>query len=524
MVQISVGWAYPSDELLLNVHITYDLLDWTDIVDYKMLADLKKSVNNYSEEFRYISFPVLGPEEIEDTLQLLSESQYDHDNVKQLEKMAKTIALWIEKLLTSIGKLDEESRRICKQLFFRSLEKLEKYEMLVSKSAVPDSGTVTSKDSIEPSGSSGSKRRGSVMDAMGRMFKGNRTMKLNEDNLERYNRNSGDTDYEPSDAGTIRNSNQPSPSPKESRMGMAKRATIKLFSSRASDNGMSDNKRRQSFFGGTTVHSALEIAEKSNLLRIEVQRGQEAHNGVVMYDILLKIVGKKYKNPMIYQTSQRFSHFRKLYHQLVGINQLSLQGDGDNHGPRRISDFMLLFNTVFPPLPMKSYLGLSLNDSELSERTRGLDAWFREVCVNYRNMPSNARQIIRQFLNFDMSQAKDIFFQDQLAWGVIEQQDSNTKPILVVQKSVFNTVSNTMKEELEDTLSAVDGNRGPRLTAGTGKQKQGKMSDAMSVRSGGEETSQLHNLLWETASMGGTSKIHKKKAQQSRVILKKIDE
>jgi hypothetical protein len=139
-------------------------------------------------------------------------------------------------------------------------------------------------------------------------------------------------------------------------------------------------------------------------------------------------------------------------------------------------------------------------------------------------MPSNARQIIRQFLNFDMSQAKDIFFQDQLAWGVIEQQDSNTKPILVVQKSVFNTVSNTMKEELEDTLSAVDGNRGPRLTAGTGKQKQGKMSDAMSVRSGGEETSQLHNLLWETASMGGTSKIHKKKAQQSRVILKKIDE
>jgi hypothetical protein len=517
MIKISVGWAVPSDELLLNVHITYDLLDWTNVVDYSMLADLKKLVDSHSEEFRFLSFPVLGPAEIEDTIRMLSELQYDHDNVKKLEIMTKTIGLWIERLLTNVGKLDEESRKICKQLFFRSSDKLEKFEVLVSKSAVLDSGTGTSKDT------GGGKHRGSVMDAMGRMFKGNRAMKLNEENLERYNGNSGDTDYEPSDAGTIRNSNQPPPSPKEGGMGLAKRATMKLFSGRPSD--VFDNKGRQSIVGGATAHSALEIAEKSSLLRIEVHRGQESHNGVVMYDIHLKIVGKKYKNPMMYQTSQRFSHFRKLYHQLVEINQSSLQADGDTHGPRHISDFMLLFNTIFPPLPMKSYLGLSLNDSELSERTRRLDGWFREVCVNYRNMPSNARHIIRQFLNFDMSQAKDIFFQDQLAWGVIEQQDSTTKPILVVQQSVLNSVSDTMRGELEETLSAVDGKRGPRPSLRTTKnQKQGKPSDVMSVRSRGEDSSQLHNLLWETASMGGTSKIHKKKAQQSRIILKISDE
>ncbi len=81
-----------------------------------------------------------------------------------------------------------------------------------------------------------------------------------------------------------------------------------------------------------------------------------------------------------------------------------------------------------------------------------MDAWFRDVCVNYRNMPSNARQVIRQFLNFDMSQAKDIFFQDQLAWGVIEQQDNKSKPILGVQQSVLNTVPDSMKGELEETL------------------------------------------------------------------------
>lgn len=154
---------------------------------------------------------------------------------------------------------------------------------------------------------------------------------------------------------------------------------MKFFSSRASDNGVSVSDKpssRMSIFGGgggggggdmRESITALEVAEKSNLLRIEVQRGEEAHNGVVMYDIALKIVGKKYKTPMSFQTTHRFSHFRKLYRQLVEINQAALQGT-DNNGPKRISDFMLLFSVDFPPLPMKSYLGLSLNDSELSER------------------------------------------------------------------------------------------------------------------------------------------------------------
>lgn len=161
-------------------------------------------------------------------------------------------------------------------------------------------------------------------------------------------------------------------------------------------------------------------------------------------------------------------------------------------------------------------------------RTRALDAWFRQVCVHYRNMPSNARQAVRQFLNFDMSQSKDIFFQDQLAWGVIEQAESSSgRPMLIVQQSVLNTVSDTMKEELGETMSAVDGQGGAAGAKAAARAKASRLtpSDARSIRSGaGEDTSQLHNLLWETASMGGTSRIPKKKAQQSRTILKKIDE
>lgn len=401
MVQISVGWAFPSssDELMINAHITYDLMDWTDVVDFKMLQELRRLVNNHTEEFRYVSFPTLGADEIADTVEMLCIPQYDADNVKQLEKMAKTIALWIEKILSNVGRLDEESRRLCKQLFFRSIDKLEKFDLLLAKTKVVGDGQTggkASKDGAESSvGGGGAKKRGSVMDTMGRMFMGNRTVRLNEENLERYNRTSGDTAYEPSEAGTIRtgsnpNNNSPKAPGGRPGLGAARRATMKLFSSRASDNGISEkpsSSSRMSIFGGgggggemRESMTALEVAEKSNLLRIEVQRGEEAHNGVVMYDIVLKIVGKKYKTPMSFQTTHRFSHFRKLYRQLVEINQAALQGT-DNNGPKRISDFMLLFSVDFPPLPMKSYLGLSLNDSELSERY--VSSVCRAACAVY---------------------------------------------------------------------------------------------------------------------------------------------
>lgn len=117
------------------------------------------------------------------------------------------------------------------------------------------------------------------------------------------------------------------------------------------------------------------------------------------------------------------------------------------------------------PLGMKTLLGLALSDSDLSERcvlsvirtnedtcliilslfvqamivafmsfplkdlfnrmhivvcsTRRLDAWLRDLCYNYRTLPAGAKQLVRDFLQFDMSRSMDIFIQDQLAWGLI---------------------------------------------------------------------------------------------------------
>lgn len=65
-----------------------------------------------------------------------------------------------------------------------------------------------------------------------------------------------------------------------------------------------------------------------------------------------------------------------------------------------------------------------------------LDAWFRELCFNYRYMPPLARAAIRVFLNFDMTRPLDIFVQDQLAWGVVEIPKTDGAVVIIQQKAL----------------------------------------------------------------------------------------
>lgn len=68
-----------------------------------------------------------------------------------------------------------------------------------------------------------------------------------------------------------------------------------------------------------------------------------------------------------------------------------------------------------------------------------LDFWFRDVCCNYRRMPSSARAEIRNFLSFDMSKPVDICMQDQLAWGMVEAP-RGPAPMVIAQKGVLDVL------------------------------------------------------------------------------------
>lgn len=168
------------------------------------------------------------------------------------------------------------------------------------------------------------------------------------------------------------------------------------------------------------------------------------------------------------------------------------------------------------------YFTLVLNNINLYLcRTRSLDSWFRAVCVNYRHMSANARALVRAFLKFEMTESKDIYFQDQLAWGTIEQEEVS-RPVLLVQRAVLDNVGDDLQDELLETLSAVGGNINQNIASIMKRKSELRgIRDTASqygeTNYGGE---QLQNLLWETASLGGASKLPKNKALQSRSIVK----
>lgn len=132
-------------------------------------------------------------------------------------------------------------------------------------------------------------------------------------------------------------------------------------------------------------------------------------------------------------------------------------------------------------------------------------------------MPSDARVAIRQFLNFDMSQQKDIFFQDQLAWGTIEMQSGHV-PILIVNQSVLDNVPDELMDEIE-TMTQKGGPNKSRQSASFIPRNSDKF-DRQSVRSGKGENAILNDLIWETASQGGASKVSKRVGEKaSRTVL-----
>jgi len=169
-----------------------------------------------------------------------------------------------------------------------------------------------------------------------------------------------------------------------------------------------------------------------------------------------------------------------------------------------------------------------------------LDAWIRDVCYYYKNFPSLARQEIRDFFKFDMSQPNDIFFQDQLAWGTVQHNQKTHAPVLIIQQSVLDTMSPEMQDEIE-TMTAVDmkehNNTGGSVFGsggggGSARKSPNNTRRTSSVMNGGgngakhnrplqsiDERSErsnnhLQSLIWETASVGGVSKIPKQQANK----------
>jgi len=184
---------------------------------------------------------------------------------------------------------------------------------------------------------------------------------------------------------------------------------------------------------------------------------------VIVYDIIFKITNKKHKHTVTYSTFQLYNSF-KLLNERLSTLLADPSADGSN-APTRSKIITYPF-----PLVTTSVAIFGLSDTALSERTRNLDAWFREVCTHYRSMPAQAKAAVREFLNFDMTRPKDIFVQDQLTWGTIETlADAPPSSVLITTRSGLNVSGDEHidKESVSAGTAVVD-----QMLADNGRLRQ----------------------------------------------------
>ena len=149
-----------------------------------------------------------------------------------------------------------------------------------------------------------------------------------------------------------------------------------------------------------------------------------------------------------------------------------------------------------------------------------LDEWFRDVCVNYKNMPAAARLLIRTFLKFDSNRAADAFFRDQLEWGTVDTNQRKAGPMIVLQQHVLDAVPEDILDEIE-AMSVIDGGGSMMPSNHERLEVRSERSSQQSRTGGGGHlgNSELQNLIWETASQGGISKVPIQDAKGSRTVI-----
>jgi hypothetical protein len=159
------------------------------------------------------------------------------------------------------------------------------------------------------------------------------------------------------------------------------------------DKGMFGMKKKSDDVEDGYEHLMQCEAEAENrlppLLKVNVRRGREGRYGKLEYEIQV-FYSRDAKADPPHCVFRRYSEFAALYNTLKGI-------EGDK----------FLF-TTFPLPPAKCSLGMGLDESELSIRTRQLDAWFRDCFYHYSKMKSQSRAAIREFLQLVIHSADEI--------------------------------------------------------------------------------------------------------------------
>ena len=372
LIELHVGFAAPfanpdhkigEHEIYFNFHLTINNFEWYETIEYRFLYDLNTNIIPFGDDDAVLqTFPNLSADEYAAVYRMMSDRDFDEANTKLLQSHVKSMETWMYTVLSNLHKVDEESRQMCKQLFFRSEEKLIKYEHLLK---LLKNKQLLEEQDQNPENAGLNK----VFKAMTSLFSLPTTRNpsvLSERNLEKHVKLEAN---KAAKAATVEK-DRVSVQEKETKDPNKRRSIFARSMGARSAKDKNEKVDSLAFQG----HTALDVAKNTALLKVEVTRGNEAQQGVVMYDITLRMAGKKSASTAptggsnIYKVSQRFSAFKKLWLSLVDINNESLKPANQTNNASPYQDFIQLIKAPFPALPMKCYLGFSLNETELSQR------------------------------------------------------------------------------------------------------------------------------------------------------------
>lgn len=137
-MNLKVGWALPIyGEIHLNVHFrpAKKKFYWTETVSLSMMADfyelVQKNVPNH-ERFVYPLADLQDEEKLSKMLLQKPKTPFNKIAVNHLVRVAHDLEIWLNGLFLEFVSLFRDVQEMMKQLFFRSLQKIEIYEWMIA--------------------------------------------------------------------------------------------------------------------------------------------------------------------------------------------------------------------------------------------------------------------------------------------------------------------------------------------------------------------------------------------------------
>jgi hypothetical protein len=368
LASAQVGWCEPDKlptSLAFNVHLKMNSVTfWRVVVDYDDFTKLDSTLKGGSPKGLTCTLPVLGLKEVEDICAFLQIKHFDGDKIKVLDSLRVSIEAWINGVFSNIAWVHSETRRMCRNMFFKSYERMNIFDEYMRSKGIFDTNSLTSIEEGDDS----------------RLTTGNLSLlmplphdvselALNENNLHHT------TGKQKKKEGTV-NSDALSTASKKSRFPKW------LSGGNKAKSVVSDELVRTTTAEDAAIVAMSGLSKTHSVMKVEVHRGKMAGAGVHVHQVVLRVCSTTVHSPLqpiVYRTYQRYSAFRQLWLKLTEINDKIVKAAARVEAPTlpgeiaaepnysQYVNFVQLISAPFPTRTM-SFLGAGLTEAEHLER------------------------------------------------------------------------------------------------------------------------------------------------------------